>query len=196
DALPVLEMQHGRRRSTVGDVAGRETWHRHVSTRQGAGQDELGVWQRRGWRCGGAGGIAGRETWQPRRCGSTGNAAAPEAWPGGRRGTATSLPGRVPDKTSLAFGSGGDGDAAASNNKKNTLAVPAFRGVRLQTLSYVEYVTGEKELYDLKADPYELQNLAATADPKLLLQLAARVQQLSTCKGAACRAAEDAPLTQ
>lgn len=72
-------------------------------------------------------------------------------------------------------------------------AVPPFRGVRLQNLSYVEYVTGEKELYDLRTDPYQLQNLAAKANPHLLMLLAARVKALAICKGATCRTAEDAP---
>ena len=77
--------------------------------------------------------------------------------------------------------------------KQKALAIPAFRGVRVQTLSYVEYATGEKKLYDVKVDPYELQNLASKADPKLLDQLSARMKQLSSCKGAACRTAEDVP---
>lgn len=71
--------------------------------------------------------------------------------------------------------------------------IPSLRGIRLQTLSYVEYATGEKELYDLRADPYELQNLVSEADPSLLQQLSARVQELATCKAVECRNAEDAP---
>ena len=84
--------------------------------------------------------------------------------------------------------------AAAANAKNNKLTIPAFRGVHTQTMSYAEYVTGEKELYDLVADPFELNNLVSTADPKLLAEFSARVKELSTCKAAACRAAEDEPL--
>lgn len=83
--------------------------------------------------------------------------------------------------------------ATAAPQKKKKGAVPPLRGVRLQTLSYVEYATGEVELYDLAADPYELHNLAPTADPKLLSALAALVKQLAACKGAQCRAVEDTP---
>ena len=36
--------------------------------------------------------------------------------------------------------------------------VPSFCGVRTTRYKYVEYVTGEREFYDLAADPYELQN--------------------------------------
>lgn len=77
--------------------------------------------------------------------------------------------------------------------QQEQLNIPYFRGVRLQTMSYVEYNTGEVELYDLKADPSELNNLAPKADPKLLAQLAQRVKDLATCKATACRSVEDAP---
>ncbi|MBT3339001.1 MAG: sulfatase [Anaerolineae bacterium] len=38
--------------------------------------------------------------------------------------------------------------------------VPEFYAIRSTTWKYVEYITGEKELYDLVNDPYELNNLA------------------------------------
>ncbi|MBI5879987.1 MAG: sulfatase [Chloroflexi bacterium] len=91
-----------------------------------------------------------------------------------------------------------DGDAnrmaALSTAQQNRLAVPPLRGIRMQTTSYIEYNTGEKEYYDIQADPYQLQNLAGKADPKLLAVLSARVKALAACKGAACRTVEDAPL--
>jgi arylsulfatase A-like enzyme len=74
------------------------------------------------------------------------------------------------------------------------LGVPAFRGLRGQAFSYVEYITGEKEYYDLAADPYQLSNLASKLDPKLLAQLSTRVKELSACQAPTCRAAEDAAL--
>jgi arylsulfatase A-like enzyme len=83
--------------------------------------------------------------------------------------------------------------AALPAEKRAGIQVPAFRGIRLQTLSYVEYATGEVELYDLKADPYQLQNLASEAGKKLLTQLSARLQELAACKAEGCRTAEDAP---
>jgi N-acetylglucosamine-6-sulfatase len=39
---------------------------------------------------------------------------------------------------------------------------PTFCGVRTTTLVYVYYATGEEELYDLRADPYELSNIVET----------------------------------
>jgi arylsulfatase A-like enzyme len=38
--------------------------------------------------------------------------------------------------------------------------IPEFYAVRNADWKYVEYSTGERELYDLKHDPYELENLA------------------------------------
>ena len=37
--------------------------------------------------------------------------------------------------------------------------------IRTARHTYIEYGTGERELYDLAADPFQLANLARTADP-------------------------------
>lgn len=41
-----------------------------------------------------------------------------------------------------------------------TVTVPTYCAVRDQRYKYVKYQTGEEELYDLQADPYELVNVA------------------------------------
>jgi N-acetylglucosamine-6-sulfatase len=57
----------------------------------------------------------------------------------------------------------------------------------------VEYGDGEEELYDLEADPYELDNVYETADPSLVEDLKRRLDALRSCTGDRCREAEDAP---
>ena len=64
-------------------------------------------------------------------------------------------------------------------------------GIRTTAWTYVEYGTGERELYDLTRDPHQLDNVVETADPALVEALAARLAGLRTCVGAACRRLED-----
>ena len=58
----------------------------------------------------------------------------------------------------------------------------------------MEYVTGERELYDVIADPYELHNIVTTADPSIVQALSADVAALTKCKANSCVAAEDEPV--
>ena len=68
-----------------------------------------------------------------------------------------------------------------------------YKAVRTETHKYVEYETGEKELYDLQDDPYELESLHESADPALVEDLKARLEVLKSCSEEGCREAEDAP---
>lgn len=68
---------------------------------------------------------------------------------------------------------------------------PTYAAVRTRTHKYVVHDTGEKELYDLFSDPYELQSVHATADPTLVGSLASRLEALKGCAGESCRAAEE-----
>jgi arylsulfatase A-like enzyme len=68
-----------------------------------------------------------------------------------------------------------------------------FEAVRTGTHKYVEYESGEAELYDLEADPYELENIYETADSSLVEDLEARLEALRGCSEDECREAEDAP---
>ena len=68
-----------------------------------------------------------------------------------------------------------------------------YQAVRTDTHNYVEYNNGEKELYDLQNDPYELENIYETAEPSLVEDLKARLEALRDCSEEGCREAEDAP---
>ena len=67
-----------------------------------------------------------------------------------------------------------------------------YAAVRTESYKYVEYGNGEEELYDLSADPYELENIYDSADPTLIEDLETRLEALRDCSGDECREAEDA----
>ena len=54
-----------------------------------------------------------------------------------------------------------------------------YNGLRTADLKYIEYDNGERELYDLANDPYELDNQYATAEPALVTQMSAWLQPVS-----------------
>ena len=81
----------------------------------------------------------------------------------------------------------------AEDIEGDRIVLPEYHGVRTAGSVYVEYATGERELYDLVADPYQLQNLGTTTDTGLLAQYATLVADLQRCAAAACQLAEDRP---
>ncbi|GII46329.1 sulfatase [Planotetraspora silvatica] len=70
------------------------------------------------------------------------------------------------------------------------LCPPTYNALRTAQYAYVEYETGERQLYDLYADPNEMHNIAATADPQLVATLSARLAALHACSGETCRIAD------
>jgi arylsulfatase A-like enzyme len=75
-------------------------------------------------------------------------------------------------------------------------AIPTFALVRGPRWKYVEYCTGETELYDLAEDPYELTNLASR-QPTVVAGQAARLRELDEAWPAtlpfACGVLEEGP---
>lgn len=70
---------------------------------------------------------------------------------------------------------------------------PDYKMVRTQRYAYVEYSTGERELYDVVADPYQEKNIRGTR-PEVEARLARGLDALRACKGQACRDAENRSL--
>jgi N-acetylglucosamine-6-sulfatase len=72
-------------------------------------------------------------------------------------------------------------------------AVPAYAGIRTvgahEERKYLEYETGERELYYLGSNPHELNNRYPATMPSA--ELVTRLQALKTCAADSCRAAED-----
>ncbi|MBS1869208.1 MAG: sulfatase [Actinobacteria bacterium] len=78
-------------------------------------------------------------------------------------------------------GGAGDPDAppAGSGNP------PSYEALRSKDELYVEYADGERELYDLASDPFELRNLADQVPPERLARLSAQLAGMASCHGAA-----------
>jgi arylsulfatase A-like enzyme len=70
---------------------------------------------------------------------------------------------------------------------------PAFHALRSNTWLYVEYVNGDVELYDLKNDPFEMNNVQASTNPAIVAQLHTQLQALRNCTGESCRVADAMP---
>lgn len=89
--------------------------------------------------------------------------------------------------------------AGAEEESGSALRIPPYRALRTDDRLYVEYDTGERELYDVRADPYELRNLlAGTVEPEHLTEadrLAVWLAALRDCGAGStpCRTAEDVP---
>jgi len=69
---------------------------------------------------------------------------------------------------------------------ENHGAGPSY-SLRTPEWMYNHQDTEEFELYDMRADPYQLKNLYRTADPALLDSLRKRTEALVACRGASCR---------
>jgi arylsulfatase A-like enzyme len=69
---------------------------------------------------------------------------------------------------------------------------PDFKAIRTSDgRTYVEYETGERELYDLRTDPHQLRSLHDEPERAVEVSaLSARLQALKYCSGKECRDAE------
>ena len=66
--------------------------------------------------------------------------------------------------------------------------------LRTPKYAYVEWNDGEKELYDMHADPYQLRSLhAEQAKAELISQLSSRLSEMKSCSGSSCRRSEVVP---
>ncbi len=100
-----------------------------------------------------------------------------------------------------ASASGGPASASAANPAAHASIVAPpknYEGIRLGPYKYIEWPDGEKELYDINKDPYELNNKARDknyAPIRAFLHL--ELERLESCVGKACsQVAEKLPLTR
>jgi N-acetylglucosamine-6-sulfatase len=75
---------------------------------------------------------------------------------------------------------------------KKAYVPPDFKAIRTSDgRTYVEYETGERELYDLRTDPRQLRSLQDAPERTVEVSaLSARLQALKYCSGKGCRGAE------
>jgi N-acetylglucosamine-6-sulfatase len=72
--------------------------------------------------------------------------------------------------------------------RKLLIEEPSFKAIRTKRYMYAEHRTGERELYDLKNDPFERRSRHnAPAYAPVRARLAARLHQLENCAGSGCR---------
>ncbi len=71
----------------------------------------------------------------------------------------------------------------------------AHRGVHTERYMFTEYDTGERELYDLQLDPYQLESKPQAGNEQLYSELQARLNALRDCSREDCRRAEGFPDT-
>ena len=103
---------------------------------------------------------------------------------------ASARPGRVVDGTSLLPLWRDGGKELGRDLLIDNMPGPThFDAIRTRQYKYVEHQNGDRELYDLARDPYELQSQHANpAFDAIKASLATRLHALVSCAGASCRA--------
>ncbi len=74
-----------------------------------------------------------------------------------------------------------------------TDAPPPFTALRTTDWLFVVYRDGERELYDLTRDPFELNNVIDSAPANVVAQLYSQMQAMRACAGDTCRTADSLP---
>lgn len=75
----------------------------------------------------------------------------------------------------------------AEGGQKLQERLPDYHALRTRDYLFVEYATGEIELYDLRTDPFQIKSLHNSVAPSLVKQLSDRLDALKKCAAAACR---------
>ena len=88
------------------------------------------------------------------------------------------------------------GTAVFGDPDYQLVAPPSYKAMRTREWLYVESETGERELYNRVADPYELHNVIATAPKEIVDALHEQFTALVACAGASCRVADTRELPQ
>jgi arylsulfatase A-like enzyme len=79
---------------------------------------------------------------------------------------------------------------SASTEASEEWGRPWLKALRTEDHLFVEYKPSEHELYDLKRDPYQLQNIYDSVPDDLVRRLDSQLDSLRQCEAKGCRAAE------
>jgi arylsulfatase A-like enzyme len=112
------------------------------------------------------------------------------AWVDGRSLTDMIATGQVPPTWRQATVSESLGTSGPGDPDYQPQAPPQYTSLRTPDWLFVVYRDGERELYDRKADPFEMTNIIATADTRLVASLYSQLQALRVCEGDSCRTAD------
>jgi hypothetical protein len=117
--------------------------------------------------------------------GSTGDEDASES--GGGDSPASGLVG-VEDLEQEPVAPAADRYRAAETRAQITRRAPGYLAVRTNRYLFTAYANGQSELYDMKRDPAQMQNVAANRRYTYVRRwLTDLLDQLSRCSGEACR---------
>ncbi len=122
-----------------------------------------------------------------------GNAATGESTAAGR------ARGKLGLKGAKAKGAGNEVGTRGAAAHASVVAPPKnYYGIRLGPYKYIEWPDGEKELYDINKDPYELNNIVRDKNyAPIRAFLHNELVRLETCSGRTCReVSEKLPLTK
>jgi arylsulfatase A-like enzyme len=124
---------------------------------------------------------------------------APESVAAGNTGGGDSVNAR-PAPAGASSQAGGSGRARASDQASASIIAPPkdYEGIRLGPYKYIEWPDGEKELYDITKDPYELNNEIRDKNfAPIRAFLHAQLIRLEECVGRGCQeVAPKFPLTR
>jgi N-acetylglucosamine-6-sulfatase len=104
--------------------------------------------------------------------------------------------------TPLATGTAGGGDSVNARPQEASASIVAppkdYEGIRLGPYKYIEWPDGEKELYDITKDPFELNNKIRDGNfSPIRAFLHAQLIRLEECSGRTCQeVAPKFPLTR
>jgi N-acetylglucosamine-6-sulfatase len=103
-------------------------------------------------------------------------------------------PASTPNPLAAGLKGGGDSVNARPQGASASIVAPPkdYEGIRLGPYKYIEWPDGEKELYDINKDPYELNNKARDRNLFPIRNfLHTELERLETCVGRTCQ--EPAP---